>query len=187
MKIGCWIARSVIVLVSTRLVGVPNFREGMVSLILGNSRMMALPCYVAASAQSGGTSLAMTWRIAKRDAPSVTGTRKSLSAATVRTVASRMAGRSSMARHLHPSTQAEPPVLTTTKHLAMLDKPLTAKTILILIPDRHTNRTRQSRSRTINPNNADLRRPFHRRTCRRCLKHPRTRKPTTARMALLPN
>ncbi|KAH9995744.1 hypothetical protein BJV77DRAFT_205745 [Russula vinacea] len=113
--------------------------------------------------------------------------KEELSAATVRTVASRMAGRSSMARHLHPSMQAEPPVLTTTKHLAMLDKPLTAKTTHILIPDRHTNNTLQSRSRTINPNNADLRRPFHRRTCRRRLKHLRTRKLTTARTALLPS
>jgi hypothetical protein len=187
VKIGCWIARSVIVLVSTRLMGVPNFREGMASLILGNFRMMALPCYVAASAQSGSTSLATTWRIVKRDAPSVTGTRKSLSAATVRAVASRMAGRSSMARHLHPSTPVEPPVPTTTKHLALLDKPLTAKTILILIPDRHTNNTRQLRSRIINPSNADSRRPIHRRTCRRCLKHQHTRKHTTARTALLPS
>jgi len=166
---------------------VSNFREGMASLILGNSRMMVLPCYVAASAQGGSTSLATTWRIAKRDVQSVTGTRKSSSAAPVRAEAPRMAGRSPMAPHLQlPTTRAEPPVLTTTNHLAMLDKSLTARTILTT-PDRHTNNTRPSRSRITNLSNADSRPPIHRRTCKRCLKHQRTPNLITARTFLRPS
>jgi hypothetical protein len=165
-----------------------NFCEGMTSLILGNSRMTVLRCCVAASAQDGSTSLVTTRRIAKRDAPSVTGTRKSSSATPVRAVATQMAGRSSMAR-LCPTTRAERPVLTTTKRQAMLDKPLlTAKIILFLIThDRHTNNTRRSRSHITNLSNADSRPPIHRRTRKRCLKHRHTPHPTTARTGLLPS
>ena len=73
----------------------PKFRQGMASLIHGNSRMMVLLYYVAASAQSGSTLLATIWPIAKRVVQSVTGTRKNLSVVTVRVavawVSSRMA------------------------------------------------------------------------------------------------
>ena len=63
----------------------PKFRQGMASLILGNSsRMMALLCYVVASAPNGSISLVTTWPIAKRDVPSVIGTKKSLFAVNVR-------------------------------------------------------------------------------------------------------
>ena len=193
MKIGCWIARSVIGLVSIRLMDVPNFLEGMASLILGNSRMTVLPCCAAASARGGSTSLVTTRRIARRDAPSVTGTRKSSSAAPVRVVATRTAGCwSQMVRHLHRTMRAERQVLTTTNRQVMLDKPplLTVKIILFLItPDRRTNNTRPSRSRIINPSNAALRRHIHRHhTRRRCLKRrQRTPNLTTARTALLPS
>ena len=172
---------------------VPNFCEGMASLILGNSRMTVLPCCAAASARGGSTSLVTTRRIARRDAPSVTGTRKSSSVAPVRAVATRMAGCwSRMVRRLRPTMPAERQVLTTTQRQAMLDKPplLTAKIILFLITlGRHTNNTRPSRSRITNPSNADSRRHIHRRhTCRRCLKHQqRTPNRTTARTALLPS
>jgi len=108
-------------------------------------------------------------------------------------------------RHLlphHPTTQAEPPVLTIIikRHLAMLDSHLTPKTILLILhfltPNfdrRHTNTTRPSRSRIINLSNADLRLlPLihHRRRTysRPCLKHQHhTHNLITARMALLPS
>jgi hypothetical protein len=93
VKIGSWIARSVIDRESTRSMDVPNYGKAMVSLTLGNFRTMVLLCYAAASAPSGSTSLATTRQIAKRDVPSATGTRKSSFAAPARAASSRMAGK----------------------------------------------------------------------------------------------
>ncbi len=177
MKIGSWIARSVIERVSTRSTGVPHYRRVVVSLTLGNLRTMVLLFYAAVSARNGSTSLATTWRIAKPDAPSATGTRKSSSAAPARAARSRMAGRSRTGR---PTTRDERLVLSTTNHLAMLDKPFTAKITLPIIPSPHTHNTRLSHSRIISRSTADLAPRIHRCTLRQCLKdRPHSRNHTT--------
>jgi hypothetical protein len=133
----------------------------MVSLTFRNFRMTVLLCYVAASAPSGNISFAMTWQIAKRDAPSATGIRKSSSVAPVKVASLRNTGKYPMGRR--PTTRVERPVLTIPNHhLAMLDKLLTVKITLLLLTmlDRHTHNTRPSHSRIINRSTADLAPPL---------------------------
>ena len=148
---------------------------------------MALLCYAVAGVQNGNTSSATTWQIAKPDALSATGTRKSSPAEPAKVAPLRMAGRSPTGR---PTTRVEPPARTTTNQLAMLDKPHTAKItpLILTMLDRRTHNTRPSHSRIISRSTVDLPTPFRRRTLGHRLRdHRRILNPTTRRPAHLPS
>ena len=148
---------------------------------------MALLFYAVASVQNGNTSPATTRQIAKLDALSATGTRKSSPAEPAKLAPLRVAGRSPT---VHPTTPVKPPVHTTTNQLAMPDKSLTAKIshLILIMLDRHTHNIRPSRSRIINRSTVNLPMPFHRHTLAQRLRdHRRILNPITRRTTRLPS